>query len=165
MKQVKKFAPLAAAVLGFVAVVMIFFASIVLVQNNGFYTGLQVVFGLVRESTLGTKIVIIGFNFFNLLPYLFAIAGIVVCLLNFLGKGKPVFVWIAVGCFALAALFFFLTIPLFWAPTFEGGTAAEIDELKAKFLALGVGPIVSGICSILAALATATPFVLDKLGK
>jgi hypothetical protein len=58
-----------------------------------------------------------------------------------------------------------LTIPLFWAPTFEGSTAAEIDKLKAKFLALGVGPIVSGICSILAALAAATPFVLDKLGK
>ena len=161
MKAVKKWAPVAAAVLGLVAVFMIFVASIVIrTAPDHYYTGLQVVFGYKENSFTEFT-----FSFFNLLPYLLTLGGIVLVVLNFLGKGKDFFVWIAVALFVVAAILFFMTIACCWMTMFDGATAAEIDEFKNETMLLGAGPIISGICTILAAIATATPFALDKLVK
>ncbi len=161
VSKVTKWMPIAAAVLGVVSLVMIFVVAIMkdnAILDDTLYTGWQVTFGYSTTTDIGASTIVttwLSFSFMNLLPYLLVIAAIVACVLSFLGNGNKLFALIAAACFIVAGGFFFLVL------SFSLDSKGEV----LQGYVLGAGPIVSGICSIVAALVSVTPFVFDKLGK
>ena len=76
-----------AAVLGVVAVVMLFLPAIGIKDTDTTYTGLQITFGY-KESLLGFEYTVFDFSFMNLLTYILAVVGIVFSVLSAMGKGS-----------------------------------------------------------------------------
>ena len=99
----------------------------------------------------------------NLLTYILALAGTVLSLLNLLAK-KPnkLFSLLAMVAFVVSAVFFFCTVSF----TSVNEDASKIFDLFGgdikELFKLGVGAIVGGVLSILAALASAASLVLKK---
>ncbi len=151
-----------AAVLGLVAVVMLFVQAVKVpdvetalgtIKNDGGYTGLQVAFGKSEED-----VKVLSFSFMALLPVLLVIAGSVLSALQMASKkGSKILDYVAVVCFVVAGVLYFI-MPSFvvGADTIVGKIAAEIDYV------LAVGSIVAAICSILAG---ATVLVKNLLKK
>ncbi|MBR2903242.1 MAG: hypothetical protein IKC37_01210 [Clostridia bacterium] len=167
MKIVKKFAPIIASVLGLVAIVMIFCTAMVNAEDaNEVYAGWQVVFGYSLATKVGnstTYTPIFAFSFMNLVPYILVLGGIALSVLLFLGKGNKILFWVAVALFAVAAVFFFLTwVGAIREPSMLGDYVVKSGEELKQALTIGFGPIVAGICSILAAAAASAPFFIEK---
>ncbi len=109
------------------------------VENTTVYTGVQAVFG--KENAL-------AFSFMNLLSYIFVFAGVVLALLRVFGVLKSkIFDYVIVALFVVAAVFFFLTIQFV---VWDADLKSVLDLAKSTY-ALGAGPIVAGILSILSA--------------
>ena len=83
-----------AAVLGLVAVVMLFLPAIGIKDTDTTYTGLQITFGC-KESLLGFEYTVFDFSFMNLLTYILAVVGIVFSVLSAVGKGSKFAAFIA----------------------------------------------------------------------
>jgi hypothetical protein len=174
-KKIEKFIPLIAAALGVVAIIMLFLPAVVIpatkLTEEVNYNGWQAIFGLTETSkVLGNEVKTeyLVFSFMNLLTLILVAAGIVLCVLSFLGKGNKFFAFIAIACFIVAAVFFFLTLKF----TTAGSVYAinligqELSQAEAKKgWALGVGPIIGGILSILAGLVVSVPVVAKLLKK
>lgn len=173
LKKVKKFAPVAAAVLALAAIFLLFAPVVAFEVGDEVvsYNGWQAIFGLSEtKSGLGGEVTIeyLKFSFMNLLTLILLAVGIVLAVLSFLGKGNKFFAFIAVACFIVAGVFFFLTV----AFTVAGGAYStnilgqELSQAEAKKgWTLGAGAIIGGILSILAGLAAATPIALKLLKK
>ena len=144
MEKLKKYLPLVAGILAIVAVVMMFLPAVEFYGATN--SGLQVTFGMEGWS----------FSFMSLLTYVLALVGAVLC---FMAAKKDSFILNIVAAIVLvvAAIFFFM------APNFAMGpggiTAAQIG------CSAGIGAVLGGVCSILAAVGIAVPAVLNKLGK
>ncbi len=166
--SVAKWIPLVGAVLGLAAVVMLFVDAIAIevLNTRTAYTGLQVTFGFTKEtevlgSTVSTKMV--EFSFMNLLAYLCAIGGIVLAVLSALGKGSKFFSFIAAALFVVAAVLFFLTLANTMMTVWKEAelTAEQLKDARSNY-SLQAGPIVAGVCSILAAISCVVPVFLKK---
>jgi len=149
-----------AAVLGIVAVCMIFIDTIKIpdskilgkvIEGEG-YTGLQVAFGYKTDD-----VAVFNFSIMALLPYLLMIVGVIFSLLNANKKGNKGFDFVTALVFAAAAVLCFL-MPSFVAcsDTLLGEIAAEIDYVVAT------GAIVSAIASILAAVFVSIKAIMQK---
>ena len=149
-----------AAVLGLVAICMIFVDTIKIpdteifgkvVEGKG-YSGLDVVFGFKSED-----VAVFNFSIIALLPYLLIIAGVVLSVLNCARKGNKVLDFVTAGLFIVAAVLCFL-MPSFvvCSDTLPGKIAAEVDYT------LAVGAIVSAISSIFAAIVVAAKSIIQK---
>ena len=161
MKLFKKFAPVIAAALGVIAIIMIFLPAIVAGKND--YSGLKIVFGYketVKSLTGESKVELLKFSFMNLLPYLLVLAGAALCVLSFLGKGNKYFAYVAIACFALAAIFFFCVIPFTLLADYLQDAADKLGVNAKEEWKLGAGSVIAAICSILAAACTAAPIFL-----
>lgn len=161
MKALKKYLPLIAAALGLIAVIMIFCPAIAGKETDSSYNGLKAVFGH-SEKVLGKKVGVLDFSFMNLLTYVLAIAGIVCSVLAYRNPKNKLMSLIATVCFAVAAIFFFCTIA-FTAISDDmlmGGLVKASDVKDG--LELGIGAILGGVASILAAVASIAPVVLKK---
>lgn len=164
MKAFKKFAPVIAAALGVIAIIMLFVPAVVVGEDTS-YNGWQAMFGYTKTTeALGKEIKteILAFSFMNLLSLILVAAGIVLCVLSFLGKGNKFFAFIAAACFIVAAVFFFLTLAFTMAGssiTLDGNLAQEKVKEGWK---LGAGPIIAAILSILAAGSSVAPALLKK---
>ncbi len=164
MKTFKKFAPVIATLFGVLAIVMLFLPAIGYAEDKSF-TGFQAIFGYTETTkvpVIGTEIKteMLAFSFMNLLPVLCVAAGVVLCLLSFVGKGNKFFAFIAAVCFIVAAVLFFLTVSFAVAGkavTLEGTLAQS--KVKESWT-LGVGPILAAIFSIFAAGSVAAPTFL-----
>ena len=151
-----------AAVLGLVAVVMLFVQAVKVpdvetyfgtLENESGYTGLQVAFGAKEND-----VAVLGFSFMGLLPVVLVLVGIVLSALKIASsKGSKILDYVAVACFVVAGVLYFI-MPSFmvFADTILGSIAKEIDYV------LSVGSIVAAICSILAG---ATVLVKNLLKK
>ena len=138
-----------ALVLGVVAVAMLFVTAVktpdttvlgATVKGNT-VSGMQLAFGYAED-----EVARLGFSFMGLLPWILVLAGVVVTLLNTLGKkGSALFDFVAIATFIVAGVLFFLT-PNFmvFADTIPG------NLLKAMDWKLAVGSIVAAITSLLA---------------
>lgn len=150
-----------AAVLGVVALAMMFVKSVkvpdtdlgVLGTKEGSgYTGFQVIFGFTNELDVKT----LEFSFMALVPYLLALGGVVVVLINtFKKKGSRLFDYVTICLFVVAGVMFFL-LPGFMV----FGEYAVISK-NAEF-GLAVGAIVSAVCSIVAGVAILAKTLLKK---
>lgn len=138
-----------AAVLGIVAICMIFVETVkvpdtkilgAVVEGAG-YTGLKVAFGF-EESDVG----VFAFSFMALLPYLLMIVGVVLSLLNATGKkGNKMLDFVSAILFVAAGVLCFLM------PGFVVGADTVLGKIaEAVEYELAVGAIVSAIASIVA---------------
>lgn len=159
-----------AAALGLVAVVMLFLPFIGY-SKEGFgitvsewANGFTVVFG----GDLG-ELEYFGFSFMNLLTVLLLLAGVALSVFAAL-KGNKMMAYGATACLLLAGIFFFCGNS-FWV--FASENLKDLDdkvvdalyEDTRKVFDLGVGAIIAGICSILAAISAVGSTVIDKLLK
>lgn len=169
---------LGAALLGLVAVLLMFAPGITskaIVANKEVGTSSLSGFKLIFGTEDGYK-----FNFMMLLSVIFAVVGIVGAILGGLLNMK-LGNFLALGGFLLAALFFFLfraVFPMGIKDMAIGGTTvlSGKDAIKAleegvsvlgittkTTFSLGIGAIIAGILSIIAALASAAAtFALKK---
>lgn len=148
-----------AAVLGLVAVVMLFLPAIGIKDTDTTYTGLQITFGY-KESLLGFEYTVFDFSFMNLLTYILAVVGIVFSVLSAVGKGSKFAAFIAVAAFAVSGVFFFLSVSY----TLPNEDASKIisfvgGDIK-DVLTLAYGAIIGGVASLLAAVCNLGKIVL-----
>ena len=158
-EKIKKYTFLAVPFLALAALLMIFAVAVVHKESTVYqFTGWQTAFGFTAEEAWGSSVVryeILKFSFLNIMPYILLMGGIVVYVIDALGKGKTFFGWITAGLFLVAAVFFFLSIV---GIQFGADVDFAIEELL-----MGPGPIIGGICSILASLCAATTPVMNLI--
>ena len=148
-----------AAVLGLVAVVMLFLPAIGIKDTDTTYTGLQITFGY-KESLLALEYTVFDFSFMNLLTYILAVVGIVFSVLSAMGKGSKFAAFIAAAAFAVSGVFFFLSVSY----TLPNEDASKIisfvgGDIKDA-LTLAYGAIIGGVASLLAAVCNLGKIVL-----
>ena len=146
----------AAAVLGLVAVIMLFVVNVKMEQGivSMSYTGLHTVFGAKKTvEVLGTKVSEAPFKFscLSLLPYLLAVAGIVFAGLAAFGKLGKIAPIVAAACFVVAAILFFLALQTCIVKFYKEAGISKKDAGFYETAKLGAGSIIAGIVSILAA--------------
>ncbi len=141
---------LVAALLAVVAIFMMLAPGITATPKIGEKTsvsGFKLMFGSEKGH---------DFNFVMFLSLIFSIVGLVGVVLALLLKGK-IGNFLAIGGFLLAGIFYFLFRAVY--PMSVGDDAWKIMEALIKAdamkLSLGIGAIMAGILSILAALASA----------
>lgn len=152
---------LIAAILGVVAVVMMFVDTVKVpdtkllgktIEGEG-YSGLKVAFGFEEKDTAVFK-----FSFMGLLPYLLTIAGVVLTLVNaFAKKNNKILDFVSAAVLVVAGVLFFC-MPNFvvCADTLLGKISAEIDY------ELAVGAIVAAICAIASGAVVLVKTLLKK---
>lgn len=157
MKKVIKFLPLVAAVLGLIAVISLFLPAFVVAGND--FPGLAAVIGHTKKvATMSFRL--LDFSFMNLVTYLLTLGGIVCAVLAYVKNKKTVFAWIAIGCFAIAGILFFLVMSLAvvgngWMAVFGPYTLANAGKL-------GYGAILAGVSCLVAAVAVLLNKLLNK---
>lgn len=121
------------------------------------FTGLQVAFGYSETTSvplvgeLTTKI--LSFSFMNMLPYLLALGGLVVVLLNLNGNSFLLNV-ISLGCFVAAAVFFFT------AQAYVITASEAVNTYAKDNFTLAIGSILGGVFSIIAAIGAGAKIIL-----
>lgn len=156
-----------AALLGLVAVCMLFAPAVGIKDSETTYTGMNVVFGY-SEKVLTKDVEIFTFSFMNLLTYVLALAGIVFAVLAALGKLGVISKIVSAACFVVAGIMFFCAVV--FSALGEGadavltiGSVLSGGKENAKdMLTLAFGAILGGILSILAGAAVAVPMFLKK---
>lgn len=137
------------ALLGVVAIVMLFVASIGINDTDTTYTGLQVTFGYDASIPVIGKVTVFEFSIMNLVSYILVAIGVLFTALGAMGKGSRFASFIAAGAFIVAGVFFFL-MPTY---TVINSTATKyLGELNNN-LCLAAGAIVSAVCAIIAGAA------------
>lgn len=155
------------AVLGLVALLLIFAPAIGVKDQDATYTGLQAAFGYTEKGKIG-ELQLFKFSFMNLLPYLLVLVGIVFSVLAVLGKLGKIAPIVGAVCYLVAGIFFFCALAFcvlgddINSLLGLGSLLAGKDGNAKDFLTLGAGAIVSGVLSILAALVSAATLVLKK---
>ncbi len=138
-----------AALLGLAAILMLLAPGITaksnLVDKTSSVSGFKVMFG--GDGT--------DFNFMMFLSLIFAVVGILGAVLSFVLKGKLGGL-LAIAGFLLAGIFFFC-FRAFYPMGVEGGAEGldVLEKLTGVKFTLGIGAILAGIFSLLAALASA----------
>ena len=158
-KNLGKIITCAGVVLALVAFLMMFAPAISYKSEHvDAITGAQVAFG--KKDTLAASA--------YMLAYLLLIVGIVPAVLAILGKGGKIVSIVAAVCFVAAAIFFFLPMVMVMPNVgkLEGAAKDKAVESFRNILKetadVGIGAIVGGILSILAAAAVAVPLFLKK---
>lgn len=147
MDKIKKFAPIGAALLGIIALFMVFLPS-VKVSFMGFeadWNGFETAFGKEEDS--------FKFSIMNCLGWAILVAGIACAVLSYMQPENKLFGYVAIAALAVAGIFFFCTVGF-----------CNIEEEAKDMLDLGAGAIIAGICSILAAICAAAPVAMEMLG-
>lgn len=144
-----------AAVVGLVAFFMCFVSAISgtgnLLGGQVNYSGTQVAFGYKDGDTE-----ILAFNFFAFLGlFILPLAGVALTVLFFFFK-KNLFIYIALACFALAAILAFLA-DVFFKMGVINGTYYDLYTWK-----LATGPILAGIFNIIACGSLTVKLFLKK---
>ena len=163
MKQFLKWLPIGAAGLALVALIVGGLAPYVSTSATSYYRGVRCILGYDKAYTIAGKEVTIEylqFSFPNLLTVILMLAGIAALVVGFF---KPDLFWlayVAIGCFAVAAVFYFCGVAFTQVGTvdYQGYFTSTKEGWK-----LGAGAIVGGILAILCALAAATNPVLNLL--
>lgn len=177
-KQLGKLLAFASALLALVAVIMIFLPQIVSANENSdtAYNGIAIAFGK-QLSKIGTEnnyvLTKIDFSFMNLLCYILVLAGLVIALLQALGKceSKIITFVSAVALIAGGILFFFalnFSAMSVTTVTSIGKTNpvvtkfAEANSENLTVYKLGYGALVGGITAIVAGVANLGKAIVAK---
>lgn len=138
-----------ALLFGIVSVCMLFLPSVIWSDAN--YSGFQTMFGCETEKVFGASVEIFAFSFMNLLTLILAVVGILLSAFNLVSNNSnKLFAFIGAAAFVVSAVFFFLT-PSFSIPMILGSSVQGSVELS-----LGIGSILGGVFSALAAAGSVT---------
>lgn len=161
LKKLKRILYIVSAVLGIVALIMMIGVSIVPDEitnvkqkiDAGFY-GYDIVFGIKDGELAGLK-----FSFLALLPYIFALAGVVLLVFRILDKYlSKKFDFLIASLFLVSSLLFFLS------GNFIVYATNLVGELFKSFdYKLSYGLIVSGVCSLISMCCVVASFVSEEL--
>lgn len=162
---ITKMLPLVAVVLGVISIIMMFLPAIGIKDTEITYSGFQTAFGYTKtDKTILATVSVKYFNFSILLVVGFAlsIASVALTLLQMIKPKGNFFALLAVVCFVLATLCWFLQIP--FLSVGEGFTVGGIfnPELAKDSMQLAYGAIIGGIASALGAVACALPIFMKK---
>lgn len=153
---IKKIVYGVAALFAVIAIIMLAAPALSAKVGDGSASGADVAFGNKDKG--------FAFSFLYFLPYLLVIIGLaftVVALLGKLGKVAPI---VAIVCYVVAAVLFFLPVQAFSIDAPAGMPAEYVNEYKkvmADAMNIGIGAIMAAIFSIVAAAGTAVAaFVL-----
>lgn len=177
-KQLGKLLAFASAIVGLVAVIMIFLPQIVAANENSdtAYNGIAIAFGKTLYDKLGITSKI-DFSFLNLLCYLLVVVGLVLTVLQICGicKSKLVTFISAIAFIAGGILFFFalnfstitnsgsVSLPFLGEISSKGTHKfAEANTENYTAWKLGTGAIVGGITAILAGIENIGRAILTK---
>lgn len=158
---------LVAAVLGIAAILLMFAPGVTMghkvAKETSSFSGFKIMFGGELANVQGFSVGELKFNFVAFLAFVFTLVGIAGVLLSLLLKGK-IGGFLAIGGFLLAGIFYFLFNATFSINLGEKGSEAiELMENLGATFSLGIGAIIAGICSIVAALASAAAaFAIKK---
>jgi len=155
-----KITALSAAVYGLVAICMGFVES---VKYEGSLlsftvTGFQAALGYSETSGIvGVSVTTqyLAFSIMNLLPYIFALCGVVFAVISLLNKNATLGMLLCVVLFVLAAVFFFLEP--------SNVVLAEDSLLTKENFKLATGGIIAGVFSVLSAVTMAGRLILVRL--
>ena len=153
MKALKKWFPLISLICGVLALVMLFLPCVKIPGES--YNGLKAAFG--------NKDAGFGFSILNTITFVAAIAGGV---LAYLGakKGNKIMKYVAIACFAVAAVFFFCMVnfsqPGKEAIDYFGKSTAK--KMMEEMLDLGIGAILGGIACLVGAASTVCDVVVKE---
>lgn len=160
MKKNAKYFNLLAALLAFVAIIMIFLPAVAGDNAESTYNGLKLVFGL-KEKVFSTEVTVFGFSFMNLLTYILALVVVVLSALLYVKEDK--FVSLAVVLFALVSGVFFLLVKNF---AVLGDSAKALYDLAdttfAKENNYGVGSIIGAVLMFLSAVVMGAKVFLSS---
>ncbi len=162
--NLSKILAVAAAVLGLIAILMMFAPMAVSesVVGKTEYTGLNTIFGAKYKSeVLGQTIEteVFKFSFVNFLPLILALVGLVCSVMAILGKGGKVVSVVGAVAYLAAGIIFFCAVQ---GVVFAGEPSKEMVKELKKALDLGAGAIVAGIFSVISAIASAAGCLLAK---
>ena len=156
---------LVAAVLGFVAAMMLFAPALkaeTLLGGESTLKGSEIAFG---KKVNGSDYLTASAY---MLPLFLAIVGVVLSVLALLGKGGKIVPVVAAVCFVAAAILFFLPKVLITPDLGKLDGDAKSKALEnfregvKKSYDLSAGPIVGGILSIISAVAVSVPLFIKK---
>ncbi len=165
-KKIVSYLPFVALGLSVLAIIMLFLPGVVMKEDTDYtYSAFQLAFGA-KEEAMGQKIGVLAFSIIGLLKVLLPIAAAGLIAWNLFGK-KPnqLFTIIAAVCLALAAIFFFCSLGLATVAKDYKDMMDEFGAEKSDIFKLGAGAIIGGIVSLLGAIATIAPVVLEKIEK
>ena len=114
------------------------------------YTMAQITFGhKMIHPLLGAEVEVFKFAVGNLFTYIFIVAGMVCAAVAFFGKGGKIMNYVAAGLLLVGGVLYFCAGKLLVLNGEDSGT-----------MTIGIGSIIGGIFSILAAAAVLTPAFL-----
>ena len=147
--------------LAIVSVVMIFLPAIAMKDADETFNGLKIVFGYEKE-TLISDVTYFEFSFMNLLTYLLVILGGVLSAMNAVKKPSKLLTLLSAAAFLLAGIFFFSAVGLTaYDDDISKVVSAFGGDIKNGFK-LGIGSVIGGISSLLAAGCSAVAFLSKK---
>lgn len=125
-------------------------------------TGLQATFGYSEETRLLGTLINTQFSIFNLLIYVFLIAGIVLLVLKtFKILKSNVIDWVVVGLFLVSGILYFVMPQLVvYGKAWDGAVKLLLEANYVKTVL--IGGIIGGITSILAGLSIVTSRLTAK---
>ena len=177
-KQLGKLLAFASAIVGLVAVIMIFLPQIVAASENSdtAYNGIAIAFGK-QISKIGTEnnyiLTKVDFSFLNLLCYLLVVVGLLLTVLQICGicKSKLVTFISAIAFIAGGVLFFFalnfssistITVTSIGKTNPVVKKFADFNSENATAWKLGTGAIVGGTMALLAGVENIGRALLSK---
>ncbi len=153
----KKWIDFGAIALGVAAIAMLFLTAFVAKENEeATITGFQAIFGYSETNDVPfvgeVTTHILDFSFLNLLGLIFVAGGIVVTVLNALGKSIPFASFIAAGLYIAGGVFFLMLLS-FAVSHVETQGSLSVDMFDPEQWKLGIGAILGGVFAIVAGAA------------
>ena len=176
-KQLGKLLAFASAIVGLVAVVMIFLPQIVAASENSdtAYNGIAIAFGKELGSVnlwIAKGTGKIDFSFVHLLAYILVVFGLLVIVRQLAGVGKSkLFTFIAAVALIAGGIIFFLalnttTMTISTSSIIGGGSTtskfAELNSDSNTVYKLGYGAITGGVTAICSGVLALGKAVLSK---
>ena len=168
-KNLNKILIIVAIVFVLVAVLMLFAPAGIVGEGKGqlSYSGANLTFGYTKKTQIG-DLQVFKFSFGNFLPYILVLAGIVFAVLALFKKLGNIAPVVAAGAFLVAGILFFCTV----AMCSIGDDVGKIWNIAGSLLnpeynpkddiALGIGPILAGAFSVVAAIICASSIFFGR---
>lgn len=115
------------------------------------YTMAQITFGHKINHPIAGEVELFKFAVGNLFTYILIVAGMVCAAVAFFGKGGKIMNFVAAGILLVAGVLYFCA-----------GKMLVLNGEDSGTMTIGIGSILGGIFSILAAAAVAVPAFLKK---
>ncbi|MBR2023371.1 MAG: hypothetical protein IJ996_02495 [Clostridia bacterium] len=148
--------PVIAIVLGIISIIMMFLPAVGIKGTEMTYTGWQTAFGYTKEGIF-EEAIIFNFSLILFIGFVLMISAVVLAVFQAITPRSNFFALLAVLCFVLAMLCWFLQIQFL-----SVGDGFSVGGLLQDNMQLGIGAVLGGITSACGAVACALPIFMKK---